>query len=231
MIISNYKINGFFDFFIPRQCPGCKNKLLTSETAICDNCLSSIKFADNERLETELERKFLSTKIISDFTSLFVFEKDTAIQSYIHSIKYNKRFLNAEFLGKLMGEKLSTKIKKWEVDYLVPVPLHQLRIAERGFNQSRYIAAGISKVMGIRVINRILKRIKYTETQTNLSLPEREKNISGAFKIRRERSIKNKSFLLVDDVITTGATIRECGKVLLQAGANKIFACSAAIAD
>ena len=224
------KINGFFDFFIPRQCPGCNNKLLNSETAICDKCLSSIKIADKERLETELERKFLSTKIISDFTSLFVFEKDKVIQSYIHSIKYNKRFLNAMFLGKLMGEKLKTIIKDWEVDYLVPVPLHQLRVAERGFNQSRYIASGISKKMGIKVSDRILKRIKYTETQTNLSLPEREKNISGAFKVRHESSIKNKSFILVDDVITTGATIRECGKVLLEAGANKVYACSAAIA-
>ena len=222
--------NGFFDFFIPLQYPGCNTKLLSSETAICDNCLSSIKIADSEWLESELERKFLSTKIISDFTSLFVFEKDKEIQSYIHSIKYNKRFLNAKFLGRIMGEKLSTKIKKWEVDYLVPVPLHQLRIAERGFNQSGYIAVGISKVIGIKVGNGILKRIKHTETQTNLSLPEREKNISGAFKIRRERSIKNKSILLVDDVITTGATIRECGKVLLEAGAKKIYACSAAIA-
>lgn len=225
------KVNGFFDFFIPRQCPGCNTKLLNGEIAICNNCLSSIKIADSERIKTEFERKFLSTKIISDFTALFVFEKDKAIQSYIHSIKYNKRFLNARYLGKLIGEKLKIIIKKWEVDYIVPVPLHRLRITERGFNQSKYIAIGISNEMDIKVSNRILKRIKYTETQTNLSLPEREKNISGAFKIMRERSIINKTFLLVDDVITTGATIRECGKVLLEAGANNIYACSAAIAD
>ena len=73
--------------------------------------------------------------------------------------------------------------------------------------------------------------MKYTETQTNLSLTEREKNIANAFKVRYERSIQNKSYLLVDDVMTTGATIRECGKVLLDAGANKIYACSAAIAE
>ena len=71
----------------------------------------------------------------------------------------------------------------------------------------------------------------YTETQTNLSLTERETNIADAFKVRHERSIKNNSLFLVDDVITTGATIRECGKVLLEAGAKKIYACSAAIAD
>jgi ComF family protein len=225
------RLNGLFDFFIPRQCPGCNNKLLSNETAICRECLASIKFAGNERLKTEFERKFLSTKIISGFTSLFVFEKDKALQSYIHSIKYNKRFLNAHYLGKLIVQKLSSQISNWNVDYLVPVPLHQLRKTERGFNQSKYIASGISKEMDIKVRNSLLRRTKYTETQTNLSLVEREENIANAFKVRQTGSIKNKSFLLVDDVITTGATIRECGKVLLNAGANKIYACSAAIAE
>jgi len=224
-------MNGLFDFFIPRQCPGCDNKLLSNETAICNDCLASIKIAEDERLRKEYERKFLSTKIISGFTSLFVFEKDKAIQSYIHSIKYNKRFLNARFLGELIAQKLSSQINNWNTDYLVPVPLHQLRIAERGFNQTKYIASGISKEMDIKVRNSLLRRTKYTETQTNLSLVEREENIANAFKVRQTRSIKNKSFLLVDDVITTGATIRECGKVLLNAGANKIYACSAAIAE
>ena len=225
------RINGFFDFFIPRQCPACNKKLLNNETAICSECFASIKFVEIERLKSEFERKFLSSKIISGFTSLYVFEKDKTVQSFIHSIKYNKRFLNALFLGKFIGEKLKSEIKNWNVDYLVPVPLHQLRKAERGFNQSKYITKGISKETDIKVRNNILRRVKYTETQTNLSLTEREKNITNAFKVRYERSIQNKSFLLVDDVITTGATIRECGKVLLDAGANKIYACSAAIAE
>ncbi len=124
------RFNGLFDFFIPRQSPGCNNKLLINETAICDNCLASIKIAEGERLRTEIERKFLSSKIISDFTSLFVFEKDKPIQSYIHSIKYNKRFLNAQFFGELIAQKLNNQINSWEVDYLVPVPLHQLRKTE-----------------------------------------------------------------------------------------------------
>lgn len=224
-------INGLFDFIIPRQCPGCNNKLLASETAICNNCLASINIADDERLRSEFARKFLNSKIISGFTSLFVFEKDKPIQSYIHSIKYNKRFLNAQFFGELIAEKLNSQISSWDVDYLVPVPLHQLRKTERGFNQSKYIANGISKKMKIKVRNNILRRVKYTETQTNLTLNEREKNIAEAFKVRYERTIENKSFLLVDDVITTGATIRECGKVLLDAGADKVYACSAAIAE
>jgi ComF family protein len=224
-------INGFFDFFIPRFCPACNKKLTVDEECLCNECLSSIQKADKNRLEAEYRRKFASTGIISGFTSLFVFEKEETLQSFIHSIKYNKRFLNAKYLGKLIGKNLNTQISKWDIDYILPVPLHTLRKADRGFNQSQYIAFGIGKELGIKVKTNLLKRIRYTETQTNLTLKEREKNISDAFKAKHKRVIENKTFLLVDDVITTGATIRECGKALLDDGAALVYACSVAIAE
>jgi ComF family protein len=224
-------INGFFDFFIPRYCPSCKEKLKLDENCICDECLSSIERADSGRLNLEYQRKFASTEIISGFTSLFVFEKDKALQLFIHSIKYNKRFLNAKYLGKLIGENLKEQIQNWSVDFILPVPLHSLRKADRGFNQSKYIAIGMGKELGINVKNNLIRRIRYTETQTNLTLMEREENISSAFKAKQKKLIEGKTFLLVDDVITTGATIRECGKVLLDEGAVGIYACSAAIAE
>ena len=224
-------LNAFFDFFIPRYCPACKKKLKPDENCICEECLTTIEKADSNRLDSEYQRKFTSTKIISGFTSLFVFEKDKALQQFIHSIKYNKRFLNARYLGKLIGKNLKEQIKNWNVDIIVPVPLHSLRKVDRGFNQSRYIANGIGKELGINVKSNLLKRIRYTETQTNLTLKEREENILNAFRAKHKRFIGGKTFLLVDDIITTGATIRECGKVLLDAGAKRIYACSAAIAD
>jgi len=162
---------------------------------------------------------------------LFVFEKDGALQLFIHSIKYNKRFLNAKYLGKLIGENLKEQIQNWSVDFILPVPLHSLRKADRGFNQSKYIAIGMGKELGINVKNNIIRRTKYTETQTNLTMKEREENISMAFQAKQERLIEGKTFLLVDDVITTGATIRECGKVLLERGAARVYSCSAAIAE
>jgi ComF family protein len=224
-------INGLFDFFIPRYCPSCKNKLNLEENCICDECLSSIERADSSRLSAEYQRKFESTEIISGFTALFVFEKDKALQLLIHSIKYNKRFLNAKYLGKLIGENLRQEIMNWNIDIIVPVPLHSLRKVDRGFNQSKYIAIGIGKELGINVKSNLLKRKRYTETQTNLTLKERQENISNAFQAKHKRLIDGKTFLLVDDVITTGATVRECGKVLLENGAVKVFACSAAIAE
>jgi len=224
-------INGFFDFFIPRYCPSCKNKLKPEENCICDECLSSIKRVDSSRLNIEYQRKFASTEIISGFTSLFVFEKDKELQLLIHSIKYNKRFLNANYLGKLIGENLRQEIINWNINIIVPVPLHSLRKVDRGFNQSKYIAIGMGKELGINVKSKFLKRTRYTETQTNLTMKEREENISNAFQAKQERLIEGKTFLLVDDVITTGATIRECGRVLLEEGAVRVYACSAAIAE
>jgi ComF family protein len=224
-------LNAFFDFFIPRYCPSCKKKLQLEENCICDKCLSSIKRADVDRLNSEYKRKFASTGIISGFTSLFVFEKDMALQSIIHSIKYNKQFINAKYTGSLIGKKLTTQIENWKIDFITAVPLHSLRKAERGFNQSSYIANGIGKELNIRVKSNLLKRTRYTETQTNLTLKEREENISNAFQAKHKKMIEGKTFLLVDDIITTGATIRECGKVLLDEGAAHVYACSAAIAD
>ncbi len=224
-------INGFFDFFIPRYCPSCKKKLELEENCICDECLSTIERVDSDRLKLEYQRKFASTSIISGFTSLFVFEKDEALQLLIHSIKYNKRFLNAKYLGKLIGENLKEQIQNWCVDFILPVPLHSIRKADRGFNQSKHIAIGIGKELGIKVKNNLIRRIRYTETQTDLTLKEREENISEAFQAKQERMIEGKTFLLVDDVITTGATIKECGKALLDEGATRVYACSAAIAE
>ncbi len=224
-------INGFFDFFIPRYCPSCKKKLELEENCICEDCLSSIERADSDRLNSEYQRKFASSEIISGFTSMFVFEKDKALQLLIHSIKYNKRFLNGKYLGKLIGENHKEQIHNWSVDFILPVPLHSLRKADRGFNQSKYIAIGMGKELGINVKSNILKRKRHTETQTNLTLKEREENISKAFQAKQERLIEGKTFLLVDDIITTGATIRECGEVLIEGGAAKVYACSGAIAE
>ena len=223
--------NACFDFFIPRFCPACNKKLLPDETAICTSCLSLIQKVDSGRLESEFERKFASSEIISGFTSLYVFEKDKTLQAYIHSIKYNKRFLNAKYLGKLIGENLGEQIRSWKIDYICAIPLHPLRKADRGFNQSFYIALGINKKLGIPVKKNLVKRARYTETQTNLTLKEREINISDAFKAKHKKIIQNKNFLIVDDVITTGATVRECGKALLNYGATRVYACSAAVAE
>jgi ComF family protein len=107
--------------------------------------------------------------------------------------------------------------------------LHHIRRAERGFNQSFYLANGIKSVLKIPTITNLLKRRRFTDSQTLLSIIERKENVRDAFSLKKNEKLSGKNILLLDDVITTGATISECGKVLLMAGAVKIYAVSVAI--
>ena len=226
-----YFANNLFDFILPRFCCSCKTRLSIKQDTMCDNCLSKIQRSTPSRLQREYERKFLANKIISEFYSPFVFEKDKELQHAIHALKYDKRFPVGVFLGKVLATEIKSSKTNWNFDLIIPIPLHQLKKAERGYNQAYYIAKGVGSKLKVRVSDRAVKRIKYTQSQTTMNLNEREENISGAFKIRNQKTVRGKNILLVDDVITTGATISECGKVLLEAGATKIYAASIAIAD
>jgi ComF family protein len=122
-------------------------------------------------------------------------------------------------------------MKYWKIDLIIPVPIHHLKKAERGYNQSDFIAKGLSTALNIPYSSKSIKRIKYTESQTKLNMNERALNVSNAFKARSSNKLKGKNILVVDDVCTTGATLLECAKVLLGAGANSVYACSIAIAE
>jgi ComF family protein len=224
-------ITEILDFFLPRFCPSCKIKLLSSEKFICSSCLKKIKKIDDARLKFEFNKKFYNQRIISGFTSLYLFEKDKELQHLIHALKYNGKFLTGSFLGEVLGKKIKNELQSWNINLIIPIPLHQLKKAERGYNQSFYISKGLSKEISIPVVSGIIKRRKYTQSQTTMNFLERQKNIEEAFKLKNKKEIIGKNILLIDDVITTGATISECGKVLLNAGAHKVFAASVAIAD
>lgn len=223
--------NNLFDFILPRFCCSCRTKLSVNQDTMCGNCVSKIQRSTSSRLQREYERKFLDNKIISEFYSPFVFEKDKELQHAIHALKYDKRFPVGIFLGKVLATEIKSNKTSWNFDLIIPIPLHQLKKAERGYNQSYYIAKGVGKELRVKVSDRVVKRTKYTESQTTMNLNQREENISGAFKIRNQKMVRRKSILLLDDVITTGATISECGKMLLESGATKIYAASIAIAD
>jgi ComF family protein len=130
-----------------------------------------------------------------------------------------------------MALNLETKIRSWNINYIIPVPLHTLRRAERGYNQSYYIAKGLKSVLKIEILENLLKRRRFTDSQTHLSITERSENVKDAFVLKKNKKISGKNILLLDDVITTGATISECGKLLISGGAVKVFAVSVALAE
>lgn len=224
-------VTSFFDFFLPRFCPACNKKLPAQENLICRECILKIERTDSDLLKSEYDRKFSRNRIVSDFYSHFVFKAGSELQAIIHAFKYEKKFLLGKMLGEMLAKGLEERMDYWKIDYIIPTPLHYMKKSERGFNQSYFIAAGIKNILGMGVKNDIVKRIRHTKSQTTMSMSERTLNVNGAFKVKNEKIIKDKNILIIDDVITTGSTIQEIGKVLLNAGANKIFAASAAIAD
>lgn len=224
-IYSNY----ILDFFLPRFCPGCNKKLSSEENAVCDSCIHSILIADDERLKIEFDKDFSTAKVITEFYSKYIFQAEATLQNIIHALKYGRKFKLGIFLGQILGEALIKR--NWPVDLILPVPIHHLRKAERGYNQSDYIAKGISKSLKLPYSTRLISRTRHTESQTGLDKNERALNVSNAFKVKRAKSVIGKNILLVDDVCTTGVTLQECGIVLRKAGAGKIYVSSIAVAD
>lgn len=227
----NKYTSSLFDFILPRFCVHCTKKLNFEEKFICLSCFEEIKSPDFHILTSEFRRKFDEKKLISGFASAFIFEKDSVVQSIIHSLKYNQNFNIGIYLGKLAAIELQNEINSWNGDLIVPVPLHSLKKAERGYNQSFYIAKGISSVNKLPVFSKSLRRIRFTKSQTTMNMEERQKNISGAFMCKNVKHFSGRRIILVDDVITTGATTNEAASALLEAGAEKVFAMSAAIAE
>lgn len=225
-----FYINQLFDFFLPRFCPCCKSKLKPDEFFICSNCKDKINTVSDEFVKSEFDRKFSNDGFITDFSSLFIFEDGKEFQKMIHSVKYDGNFRLGIFIGKVIAERLRDRIINWQADLIIPIPLHHRKKAERGFNQSLYLAKGISASTGITIKKNAVIRARFTSSQTKLNLVERKNNIEGAFKVTNPKIIEDKKIILVDDVITTGATISECANCLLNAGASKIFALSSAIA-
>ena len=175
--------------------------------------------------------KLLSDGNISDLVSCFVFDKEGPFQHIAHALKYKEYKSIVVELGMRIGETLI----EWnlEVDILIPVPLHRIKYRERGYNQSEFIARGISSVIGKPIVSNAVRRTRHTQTQTKLNIEERHKNMEHAFELisRSSEILFKKRCLLVDDIITTGATTNSCARVILSAGAAKIIAASVALAQ
>jgi ComF family protein len=220
------------DFFYPPVCLSCNQLLPDGRDPVCEQCWNSIRRVDRElELYQETRGKLLASKQIDDLVASFVFEKEGSFQHIAHALKYS----GVQSLGIELGRRLGTVINDWglRADYLVPIPLHKRKLRERGYNQAELIARGVSAATKIPVRAGLVARKRFTQTQTALSLEDRQKNVKDAFELRASDSseIKDKTFVLIDDVITTGATIEACGRELRQAGASCIIAASSALAQ
>lgn len=211
--------------FFPELCPACENKLDENEKLICTACFKKLKYLPQNAIDLEFESHYRPFKLLDSIYPLLGMEKESPEIKIIYGLKYR----NKQKLALYMGELIAYAYPDLHMfDMIVPVPLHKLRLLERGYNQTECIAEGISKITGVPAL-KVLKKIRYTESQTHKSGAERRKNISSSFSIVDGAEIRGKYILLVDDVLTTGATISECALMLRAAGTAGISAASVAL--
>jgi ComF family protein len=220
-------------FVYPPICLACGQPLEGHERLVCESCWQSIEtvHAEDDAYQQFLA-KLTSDGIISGLFSPFYFEKEGKLQAIIHGLKYQGYTSLGVKAGRKVGERIESANDFPKADGVLPVPLHPLKKRERGYNQSELICQGIEEVTGIPVRTDLLIRRKYTVSQTQLSLEERKENVGDAFEINEKKrgDISGKSFILVDDVITTGSTINACAKALATAGAKSVHVASIALA-
>lgn len=221
-------------FIYPPACFACGTLMEDGNSRVCETCWSGIRTVTPEdQLYKEMHSRLTQTPdaYISDLISLFHFEKEGTLQSIIHQLKYNGMTILGEELGRKLGERVMAR--RVQLDGIVPVPLHSVKKRERGYNQSEFIASGIREVTGLPVYTSLLTRHKYTTSQTHLSAAERRENVGDAFTINKRYllDVQDKTLLVVDDVITTGATVEACAEALMQNGAGTVLVGSVAIAE
>ncbi len=199
------------NFVYPSSCLICKAPL-PDLPGLCDSCESDLEIWDSELHRASLEYQFDQTVILYQFND--------CVRSLIHALKYRGKTLPGQLFGKALGQRIATVVEPHTA--IVPVPLHAAKKRARGYNQSEVIARAAGRVLDLPVIANALNRVRATPTQTRLGVLERQHNVMGAFRVRKPASIDARNVFLIDDVITTGATLNECVLALRSAGAQRV---------
>jgi ComF family protein len=224
-------LEDFLELFYPGLCIPCGRKLVTQEKFICLDCLQDLP---RTQFHTDPENKvaqlFWGRAYVENATSWLFFRKGSKYQRLVHFLKYKGLKEIGEELGKLMGNELLGSSFP-EADYVVPVPLHRKKQKQRGYNQSEWIAKGISFVIQKPLSVNNLIREHFTPTQTRKNRFERWQNVEGIFKVVNPEEYNGKHILIIDDVITTGSTLEAAAVTLLKAGAAKVSIATLACAE
>lgn len=180
--------------------------------------------------EKYTHKLFFGRVRIEAASSYLYFRKKSGVQKILHELKYR----NHESLGKLMGRMHASQLidcKEFQdIDLVMPIPLHPRKFRERGYNQAALLADGYAEVLNAHLDLKTLQRKAYTDSQTRKSRYQRYENMKGVFVLKNAEKIKDKTILLVDDVVTTGATIESSAEILLAAGAKHVLVASTAVA-
>jgi ComF family protein len=214
---------GLLHLFYPRLCEGCSKPLLPAEQVLCLSCGMHIEPNDyNHIAGNDTEMRLAGRIPFSYATSFAPFINDGLLQHLLHGLKYQGKKEIGIYLGKIFAYSLQQTDWIATIDAIVPVPLHAKKQAARGYNQCMLIAAGMSDILRIPVISNVLIRTRHTESQTQKTRAERVQNMQDAFAVKDAAALKGKHLLLVDDVLTTGATLEACALSLLKIEGVKV---------
>lgn len=215
--------NSVVHLFFPHVCAGCGSDLLHKENVLCMRCVEAMPETNFERqADNPVENLFWGRLPLNGATAQFYFTKESLMQHLMHQFKYKgDKEIGLQF-GRMMGEQLKKAERFADADVLVPLPLFPDKEKKRGYNQSTVLCEGMAESMGIPVLDKVITRPQHTETQTKKGRIERWKNMEGKFILTNADAIRNKHVLLVDDVVTTGATLESCGNELLQVEGVKL---------
>lgn len=204
-------MNSFIHLLFPPCCVACGSPLIEEEEMLCTHCNMDMPRTNYHLcVDNPVERMFWGKFPLERATSYFFYRKGSDFRRILHELKYGGKKQLGTTMGRFIAAELSQSSFFKDMDLIVPVPLHPLKQKARGYNQTEYIARGISAISKIPMETTSLIRNKHTETQTKKSFYERSENVSGVFSILHPEIFEGKHILIVDDVLTTGATTTAC---------------------
>ncbi len=223
--------HGIIHLFYPRLCEGCNKALLGNEEVLCISCALELpKTAYHHIPDNDTAMRLAGRIPFVQATSFAHFTNDGLLQHLLHGLKYTNKKETGIYLGKQFAYDLQKTGWIKTVDAIIPVPLHAKKEAIRGYNQSALIGQGMSEVLHIPLNSTALVRSRHTESQTQKTRAERLENMKEAFLIKDANALQGKHVLLLDDVLTTGATLEACALALLQVKEIKLSIASIGIA-
>ena len=227
------RLRELLQLFFPETCEVCGNSLRYGEHILCTDCLLDIPQIHLHNLEhNPVEELFAGSVPFERATAFFNYQKHTQYAHLVHKLKYQGR----EDIGILLGELFGVALQKsgflTGIDAIVPIPLHPKRQRKRGYNQSAVLAQGIANITGIAILENAVIRAVNTKTQTRKNKEERAQNVQGIFEVAVPSQLDGKHILILDDVITTGATCISCAETILHhSNAKSISFASIALAQ
>ena len=224
--------DSFLNLIFPHVCEGCGSDIINEESRLCIRCLTALPETNFQiHSGNPVEKIFWGRLSLVSATAQYYFTKESLMQHLMHQLKYKGNKELGFQLGRLMGIALKETNRFNSIDALVPLPLFPSKEKKRGYNQATVLCEGIAEIISLPVLNNVVIRPQHTDTQTKKGRIERWKNIEGKFELVNPEMIKNKHLLLVDDVVTTGATLEACGQELLSSENSRLSIATLCIAS